>query len=138
MSTVFEVNRMVPNSKDSRGYRKTSRLFSRLPTTPLPPFDMDGGADGGRRDKRKLGKRGSLFHLGSATASSPDTLEDGAWSPLITETPDSPQSKRDLLQKSKSSSVFGSLGKKSGNSMVEKSMDSADTTPASSIHEISH
>lgn len=124
---------MVPNSKDSHGYRKIGKPFLRSPTAPTA-LGTDGAANDEMKDKKKLGKRGSLFHLGSGTPAGSEQLEDGSSSPLIAETPDSPQSKRGLLQKGRPSSVFGSIGKKSGNK--EKSFDSTDSTPESSIWEI--
>ena len=126
---------MVPSSKDSHGYRKIGRPFLRSPTAP-PALGTDGAANGEKKDKKKLGKRGALFQLGSGTTAGSEQLEDGSSSPLITDASDSPQSKRGLLQKGRPSSVFGSIGKKSGNQLKERSFDSTDSTPESSIWEI--
>jgi hypothetical protein len=129
---------MVPNTKDSHGNRKIGNPFSKPPLSSFATLDTDGAVSGEKKEKKLFGKRSSVLHLGSTTTSGPEVINDGSLSPLNSERPNSPQSRPRTLHKGKPTSVFGSLGKKSGNSLKDKSLDSLDNTPGSSILESGH
>jgi len=96
--------------------------------------DSDG-VKGEKTEKKKFGKRRSVFHIGSTSSSGTEARGDEPLSPLNNERPNSPLSRPRTLHKGKPSSVFGSLGKKSVNSLKDKLLDSSDYTPGSSIFE---
>jgi hypothetical protein len=124
---------MVPTTKDSHGHRTLSNPFSRPPISSLTSLDTDGTVNGEKTEKKKFGKRGSVFHLGSTSSSGTEALDDEPLSPLNNERPNSPLPRPRILHKGKPSSVFGSLGRKSVTSLKDKSLDSPDFTPGSSI-----
>lgn len=126
---------MVPNTKNSHGHRKIGSPFSRPPISSPPTLDTDGEVNGDKKEKKLFGKRSSVLPLGSTITSGSEAIDDGSLSPLNDERPNSPQSRPRILQKGKPSSVFGSLGKKSGNSLKDRSPDGLDNTPGSSILE---
>jgi hypothetical protein len=127
---------MMPITTDSHGNRTISNPFSRPPVSSLMSLDTDGAVNVEKTEMKKFGKRGSVFHLGSSSSSGTEAaLDDEPLSPLNNERPNSPLSRPRTLYKGKPSSVFGSLGKKSVNSLKDKSLDTPDYTPGSSIFE---
>jgi hypothetical protein len=127
---------MISTPKDSLGYRKLSKQFSKSQNSTTGESDKQSGVSGEKNERYKFGKRGSGFHLGSGSTASSEHSEDGVWTTLNTEASDLLDSKSRMHSKGRPSSMFGSLGKKSGNPLKEKSFGSNDTTPASSIIEI--
>jgi hypothetical protein len=126
---------MVPTTKDSHGNQTISNPLSWPQVPGLMSLDTDGAVNGEKTEKKKFGKRGSVFHLGSTSSPVTAALDDEPLSPPINEGPNSPLSRPRTLHKGKPSSVFGSLGKKSVNSLKDKSLESPDYTPDSSIFE---
>jgi hypothetical protein len=115
---------MAPHGKDNVGQarRKSLNLFSRSSLSNLPHINTNiTGAeneDGDKKEKKKLGKRTSIF--GSGSAPSVDGHQDGSMSPIKSrERLDSPKIRPRTLQKGRPASLFGSLGKKSFNPMDE-------------------
>lgn len=124
---------MAPHGKDSAGgaRRKSMNPFSRSSLSNLPHINTDiangGEEDVDKKEKKKLGKRSSLFGLGSAT--SLDGLQDGAMSPVKGgERSDSPKIRPRTLQKGRPSSLFGSLGRRSLNQMDEGESENLHNT----------
>ncbi len=122
---------MGPTTKDGPGHRTLGNPFPKPPVPSPMSLDTDGAVTGEKTGKKKFGKRGSVFHLGSTSSSAIEALDDEPLSPLNNERPNSPLSRPRTLHKGKPSSVFGSLGRKSVNSLKDKSLDS----PGSSILE---
>ena len=112
-----------------------SNPFSRPQASSLMSLDTDGAVNGEKTERKKFGKRGSVFHLGTTSSSGTEALDDEPLSPLNNESPNSPLSRPRTLHKGKPSTVFGSLGKKSVNPLKDQSVDSPDYTPGSSIFE---
>lgn len=119
---------MAPSAREggSNGRRKSMNLFSRAAVaTSITQINTDVGHgdadDPGNKDRKKLGKRGSIFSIGSVT--SPD-LHQGGWTSPI-ERSNSPKLRPRTLQKGRPSSLFGSLGRKSATYVDEG--EEADT-----------
>jgi hypothetical protein len=129
---------MVPIIRDSHRYQKIGDPFSRPSDPPLSPLDIDGKDNEERKEKNKATKRNAAVHLGSPTTAGSDISQEGQVSSVIDETPDSRHPKPRTLQKGRPSSVFGSLGKKSVNSLKETSPDSVAVTPTSSITDVGY
>lgn len=109
---------MAPPAKENTANtrRKSLNLFSKSSLSNLPHINTNisngGEEDGEKKDKKKLGKRTSIFGLGSATIS--EGHQDGAMSPIKSgERADSPKIRPRTLQKGRPASLFGSLGRKS-------------------------
>jgi hypothetical protein len=103
---------MAPTAREAGGSsrRKSVNLFSRSSLSQLNTDGVHGEAeDGVNKDRKKLGKRGSIFSLGSGT--SPDQYQDVSTSPV--ERSNSPKIRPRTLQKGRPSSLFGSIGKRS-------------------------
>jgi hypothetical protein len=132
---------MAPPAKDNTGHarRKSLNLFSRSSLSNLPHINTNisngGEEDGEKKEKKKLGKRTSIFGLGSAT--SVGGHQDGAMSPIKSgERSDSPKIRPRTLQKGRPASLFGSLGRKSLNQMDEGESENLHTaTPESPLEE---
>jgi hypothetical protein len=134
---------MVPTTKDPSSHRKIGNLLSRAPasTSGLAPLTINSGEDGEKKERKKLGKRSSLFQL--TAPSNLESLQDGSSSPTHTsERAESPSSwKARTLQKGRPGSMFGSLGKKSVNSVREGFGDDLETVPDSpmeSFYDLDH
>ncbi|RDW89643.1 putative leucine rich repeat protein [Coleophoma cylindrospora] len=83
-----------------------------------------------KEKKKKLAKRASMFGLGPPPTF--DSSQDGKLSPI--ERASSPKPRPRTLQKSRPSSIFGSLGKRSGTYNDEET-DNLATTPESPLDE---
>jgi hypothetical protein len=127
---------MVPTAKESSSHRKIGKLISRAPTTGLAPLATDGGEDGEKKDKKKVAKRSSLFHLGNTGI--PESSQDGSMSPTAgSERAESPLSWRPrTLQKGRPGSMFGSVGKKGISSVKESLIDDPDAVPPSPMDSV--
>jgi hypothetical protein len=131
---------MAPTAKENggSGRRKSISLFSRSSLSALAQINTDvanGNAeDGGKKDKKKLAKRSSIFGLGPSA--SPDLVQDGVMSPVHSERSNSPKIRPRTLQKGRPSSLFGSLGRRSMNYVDEEESDNlAGTTPESPMED---
>jgi hypothetical protein len=116
---------MAPPGKEGGGSkrRKSINLFSRAAlagltqiNTDVPNGDSPQTAppleNGDKKERKKLGKRASLFGLGPSA--SPDLQSDGTMSPVRSiERSDSPKIRPRTLQKGRPVSIFGSLGRRS-------------------------
>lgn len=109
---------MAPITRDSggSGRRKSISIFSRAAlASSFTQANGDGGYDDAddaghrEREKKKLTKRGSIFSVTSGT--SPELHQEGSLSSV--ERSSSPKPRTRTLQKSRPSSIFGSLGRKS-------------------------
>ncbi|KUJ11727.1 RNI-like protein [Mollisia scopiformis] len=116
---------MAPSAKENGGgnaRRKSFNPLSRASPNHLPQINTDVGNmnadEGEKKDKKKLGKRTSIFGLGQI--SSPDVLEGGMSPVRSSSTLDSPKTRPRTLQKGRPSSIFGSLGRKSVNHMEDE------------------
>ncbi|KAG0648572.1 hypothetical protein D0Z07_5145 [Hyphodiscus hymeniophilus] len=131
---------MVPHApKDSGGEsrRKSMNLFSRAMPSTLPQINTEvaniqGEDEGGKKGKKKLSKRTSMFGIGPTA--SPDLQHDGMMSPAHSGT-GSPKTRHRTLQKGRPTSIFGSLGKKSLSHHAEEGEDLTGTTPESPMED---
>ncbi|TVY22036.1 hypothetical protein LARI1_G000074 [Lachnellula arida] len=123
---------MAPSMKESggSGRRKSMNLFTR---SSLSQINTDVANDeGGKKDKKKHGKRVSMFGLGSSASS--DIGHDGTMSPAGSERSNSPKLRPRTLQKSRPVSIFGSLGRRSMNNVDEGATeDLATSAPESPV-----
>jgi hypothetical protein len=132
---------MAPLTKGTpqQSRRKSLNLFSRSSLSSLPHINTNvsngGDEDGEKKEKKKLGKRSSIFGLGSAV--SLDGHQDGAMSPIKSgERSDSPKLRPRTLQKGRPASLFGSLGRKSLGQMDEGESENLHTgTPESPLED---
>jgi hypothetical protein len=116
---------MAPLGKEGGGSkrRKSINIFSRASLAGLTQINTDvpnGESpqtappleNGDKKERKKLGKRASLFGLGPSA--SPDLQSDGTMSPVRSiERSDSPKIRPRTLQKGRPVSIFGSLGRRS-------------------------
>ena len=126
---------MAPLMRDNgggSGRRKSISIFSRASLSgSFMQANGDGGYDdaddAGHRDRKKLMKRASIFSVGSGA--SPELHQEGSLSSM--ERSSSPRPRARTLQKSRPSSLFGSLGRRSATYVDEE--DESDTlySPAS-------
>jgi hypothetical protein len=132
---------MAPPAKEktTQARRKSLNLFSRSSLSNLPQINTNisngESEDVDKKEKKKMGKRGSMFGLGSAV--SLDVHQDGAMSPIKSgERSDSPRIRPRTLQKGRPSSLFGSLGRKSLQQMDEGESENLHiSTPESPLEE---
>lgn len=107
-------------------------MLSRATPNHLPQINTDVGAiapdEGDKKGKKKLGKRSSIFGLGGLY--SPDVAE-GGMSPVVGSSLDSPKARPRTLQKGRPNSIFGSLGRKSINSMGDRDDINSVASPIS-------
>lgn len=93
--------------------------------------------DGDKKEKKKFGKRGSIFHLGYQGTSDP--IKDHGLSPLDenqrSNSIKSSHSRPRTLQKGRPVSVFGSIGKNSVNTLAEEGEDYETIPPSPLISE---
>jgi hypothetical protein len=128
---------MAPSVKEigGGGRHKSMNLFSRTSLSSLTQINTDvanGSEEAGEKDKKKLGKRASLFGLGQSA--SPDLGLDGTMSPVGSERSNSPKFRPRTLQKNRPHSIFGSLGRRSMNNVVEGETEHlATSTPESPV-----
>ncbi|KAH7393416.1 hypothetical protein BKA64DRAFT_86771 [Cadophora sp. MPI-SDFR-AT-0126] len=131
---------MAPSAKENGGSkgdrRKSMNIFSRGSLTGLTQINTDVSSSdsldsGEKKEKKKMGKRSSLFGLGPG--SNADLSQDGSMSPVkSSDKVDSPKLRPKTLQKNRPSSIFGSLGRKSLTHVDEGELDSPYTgTPES-------
>ena len=132
-----------PTAKDNgvAGRRKSMNIFSRASLSGLTQINTDiantqTGDEGEKKEKKKLGKRSSIFGLGPTA--SPDLLQDGTMSPVPCERSNSPKMRPRTLQKGRPNSLFGSLGRKSLNNYAEEGEDLTGTTPESPMEDGGH
>ncbi|KAI9746591.1 MAG: hypothetical protein M1818_000304 [Claussenomyces sp. TS43310] len=117
---------MKHSSKDGLGRRQSASLFSRsAPTSNIHSADALESTE----KKTKLTKRSSIFQLGPN--SSPDPQDDSAYS-TVAGRANSTTSRHRILQKSRTGSVFGSLGRKTGITVEDEDYydDTSPTSPA--------
>ncbi|CZS93753.1 uncharacterized protein RAG0_03895 [Rhynchosporium agropyri] len=137
---------MAPAVKENGGSkdrRKSMNLFSRGSLTGLTQINTDVSSsdslqNGGKKDKKKVGKRASLLGLGPG--SSPEPSQDGSITLVkSSDKLDSAKLRPKTLQKSRPSSIFGSLGRKSLTHVEEEDAYSQHTgTPESPELESMH
>ncbi|KAE8447422.1 hypothetical protein EG329_010836 [Mollisiaceae sp. DMI_Dod_QoI] len=127
---------MAPLAKEggSSGRRKSFNPLSRASTAKLPQINTDVGninaEEGDKKEKKKLGKRSSIFGLGPAP--NPDVHEYGLSPVKSGGSLDSPKLRPRTLQKGRPASIFGSLGRKSTVHVAEVDEDNlASGTPVS-------
>lgn len=110
---------MAPAAKENGGggsaRRKSFNMLTRASLKHLPQINtgVEGpeADDGDKTEKKKMGKRSSIFGLGSVHSFD---SQDGALSPMKSEASlESPKSRPRTLQKGRPSSIFGSLGRRS-------------------------
>ncbi|PBP15375.1 leucine rich repeat domain-containing protein [Diplocarpon rosae] len=121
---------MAANGSANR--RKSINFFARasMNLTQINPDVPSGGGDKAeKKDKKKTGKRNSIFGLGPST--SLDLQRDRSRSPArSSDNLDSAKLRPKTLQKSRPSSIFGSLGRKSLTQVDEGETDSWYGTPS--------
>lgn len=100
---------------EGSGIRKSMNPFSRPSLSGLTPIDTNSNGnieEGEKKERKKMGKRVSMFGFGAST---PDLSEDGM-SPVRSNDPTNfPKNRPRTLTKGKPSSLFGSLGRRSIN-----------------------
>ena len=131
-----------PAVQDSGGgsRRRSMLFFSKAALPNLPQINtevvnIEREVDVEKKGKKKLGKRRSIFGLGSTAP--PDLQQD------VTSSPDrsgssSPKIRPRMLQKGRPTSLFGSLGKKSLSNYPEEGEDLTGTTPESPMEDDGH
>lgn len=127
---------MAPITRDSSssGRRKSLSIFSRA---SLPSSFAHGNGDGGydddddagqrERERKRLTKRGSIFSVASAVG--PEIHQDSVQSSV--ERSSSPKPRSRTLQKSRPSSIFGSLGRRSATYVDDDEESDTLYSPAS-------
>ncbi|EKD14872.1 uncharacterized protein L3040_003912 [Drepanopeziza brunnea f. sp. 'multigermtubi'] len=127
---------MAPTKEKEKnaGRRKSINIFSRASLSSLTQINSEitlgPVEDAEKKDKKRMSKRNSLFSL--APSPNPDLLQplsDGSVSPIKTGWVDSSKVRSKTLQKSRPSSIFGSLGRRSLTQVDEGETDSAYGTP---------
>jgi hypothetical protein len=108
---------------------------SGLPQINTEVTYTEPGEEDEKKEKKKLGKRSSIFGLGPAA--SPVLHQDGMMSPVHSGS-SSPKIRPRTLQKGRPSSLFGSLGKKSLNNYAEEGEDLTGSTPESPMEDGGH
>lgn len=120
---------MASQLKDSFSKRKGLGAFTKNSLS----LHSRSSEDGEKTEKKKIGKKSSIFHLGAQNPADP--TEDETLSPMDTGraalSKSSSGSRPRTLQKGRPASVFGSLGKKSVNTLDEEGDD--DTVPSSPV-----
>lgn len=108
---------MAPSVRDeaSKIRRKSLNLFSRNSLQGLSHINTnvsnDGNVEGEKKERKRLGKRASIFSIGPSL--NLEVNQDGAQSPSHSTGSNSPRVRPRTLQKGRPTSIFGSLGKKS-------------------------
>lgn len=132
---------MVKENAEKSSKRRSINFFSRGSLSSLTQINTDVPnlciEDGEKKDKKKASRRNSIFGFGSAP--NPDLLHpDNSMTSSKNSGPDSDSLKLRprTLQKSRPSSIFGSLGRKSLTQVGEDDADSTYGTPPSTSPEV--
>ena len=131
---------LLTKENGGSGRRKSMNLFSRASLSGLAQINTDVAnnetmEESDKKEKKKLGKRSSIFGLGPAA--SPDLQQEGMMSPVHSGS-SSPKMRPRTLQKGRPSSLFGSFGRKSLNNYAEEGEDLTGTTPDSPVEDGGH
>ena len=131
---------MAPLAKDqssTKSHRKSLNLFTRSSLSGLTSIDTNlekvntgllDGEDKQKRDRKKLGKRSSVFSIGPTANREIGPSQDGASSPITSNGSHSPRIRNRTLQKGRPSSLFGSMGKRSMTNVDEDEVDGFATS----------
>jgi hypothetical protein len=114
---------MAPHAEKSR--RKSLSLLSRASLSNLSQINTDvaqhhGKEDKEHKDKKKSGKRGSIFGSLAPTINTEPENGTTTGSPVKNDTLHSPKLRPRTLQKGRPSSLFGSLGRRSMTDLDEE------------------
>src|SRR3954470_17028188 len=114
---------MAPHAEKSR--RKSLSLLSRASLSSLSQINTDVGHHNGKedkehKDKKKSGKRASIFGSLAPTINTEPENGTTTGSPVKNDTLHSPNVRPRTLQKGRPSSLFGSLGRRSMTDLDEE------------------
>ncbi|PQE16665.1 leucine rich repeat protein [Rutstroemia sp. NJR-2017a BBW] len=132
---------MAPHAEKSR--RKSLSLLSRASLSNLSQINTDvaqhnGKEDKEHKDKKKSGKRGSIFgSLAPTINTEPENGTTTTGSPVKNDTLHSPKLRPRTLQKGRPSSLFGSLGRRSMTDLDEEK-EVIGMTPESPLEDLQY
>ncbi|PQE22300.1 leucine rich repeat protein [Rutstroemia sp. NJR-2017a WRK4] len=129
---------MAPHAEKSR--RKSLSLLSRASLSNLSQINTDVGNHHGKedkehKDKKKSGKRGSIFGSLAPTINTEPENVTTTGSPVKNDTLHSPKLRPRTLQKGRPSSLFGSLGRRSMTDLDEEK-EVIGMTPESPLEDL--
>jgi hypothetical protein len=141
---------MAPSGRDEsiKSRRKSLNPFTRHSLSNLSNINTnsgeeyagigDGDGETQKKEKRKLGKRHSVFSIGPAAHHEVGPNYDGSLSPSNSNGSHSPRVRPRTLQKGRPTSIFGSLGKRSMTYVDEEESDHFATSTPESTWEDGH